>query len=201
MFGYLRKSPVAISIGYTKGYNSEYYPCYVQRFAMGQTCFLYRIVLVIYTTMETAPSHRVISIDHNKDSGDVMFEILYNDGDREDVDFEELDSLVQAYAKKIFLKSQTVGANPQVQSRLGLKEHMEPVNSKCMCSPTEAKRAISEARRKDQIMVFNEITRKLLGPKAIGDMNIIKLFHALMISILYVKPKLHFMASVRSEIG
>ena len=57
IFGYLRKSHVAISIGYTKGQNSEYYPCYVQRFAMGQTYFLYRIVLVIYTTMETAPSH------------------------------------------------------------------------------------------------------------------------------------------------
>ena len=109
---------------------------------------------------------RVISIDHNKDSGDVMFEILYNDGDREDVDFEELDSLVQAYARKIFLKSQTVGANPQVQSRLGLKEHMEPVNSKCMCSPTEAKRAISEARRKDQIMVFNRDNPETPGTKS-----------------------------------
>ena len=83
-----------------------------------------------------------------------MFEILYNDGDREDVDFEELDSLVQAYARKIFLKSQTVGANPQVQSRLGLKKHIEPVNLKCLCSPTEARRAVLEARRKDQIMVL-----------------------------------------------
>ena len=78
---------------------------------------------------------RVISIDHNKDSGFVMFEILYGDGDHEDVDFDELGSLVQAYAKKIFLKSQTVGANPQMQSRLGLKEHIEPVKSKCLCSP------------------------------------------------------------------
>ena len=71
------------------------------------------------------------------------------------MDFEELISLVQSYFKKIFLKFQTVGANPQMQSRVGLKEHNELVNSNCLCSPTETKRAISDARRIHQIMVFN----------------------------------------------
>ena len=95
-----------------------------------------------------------------------MFEILYEDGDREDIPIDELRDLFQAYADKIFRKSQTVGANPQVQSRSGLVEHAVPVNSKCLCSPTAARKAVSDARRDGKVPVFIQDNPKIAGTKS-----------------------------------
>ena len=109
---------------------------------------------------------KVVSIDHDENSGGVMFEILYEDGDREDIPIDELRDLFQAYADKIFRKSQTVGANPQVQSRSGLVEHAVPVNSKCLCSPTAARKAVSDARRDGKVPVFIQDNPKIAGTKS-----------------------------------
>ena len=73
---------------------------------------------------------------------------------------------LQAYADKIFRKSQTVGANPQVQSRSGLVEHAVPVNSKCLCSPTAARKAVSDARRDGKVPVFIQDNPKIAGTKS-----------------------------------
>ena len=106
-------------------------------------------------------------MDHDKIDGKVMYELLYDDGDREDVNVGELNALFKAVADRVFRKSrQTVGASPQDQSRLGLAEHMEPVNSKCLCSKTEAKAVISSARRNGQILIFNQSNPKLSGTKS-----------------------------------
>ena len=86
--------------------------------------------------------------------------------DREDIPIDELRDLFQAYADKIFRKSQTVGANPQVQSRSGLVEHAVPVNSKCLCSPTAARKAVSDARRDGKVPVFIQDNPKIAGTKS-----------------------------------
>ena len=79
----------------------------------------------------------------------------YTYDDVEDVYFEELKVLINNSSKNIFKKSRTVGANPQDQSRLALDDHVETQNSKYVFSKTRAEVIISEARRDDNMLVFN----------------------------------------------
>ena len=137
----------------------------VASFSQEELNMLGRPVVKLFDGVEF--NGKVIAMDHDKIDGRVMYEVLYDDGDREDVNIDELNGLFKAVADRVFRKSrQTVGASPQDQSRLGLSEHMEPVNSKCLCSKTEAKTMISSARRNGQILIFNQNNPKLSGTKS-----------------------------------
>ena len=144
---------------------------------------------------------KVVSIDHDENSGGVMFEILYEDGDREDIPIDELRDLFQAYADKIFRKSQTVGANPQVQSRSGLVEHAVPVNSKCYVRQQRLEKLCQTLGVMVKSLFSFKIIPRLLGPKVIGNMNITSLFRVLMHSMPFVKIKRLTMVSVHFGAG
>lgn len=47
-------------------------------------------------------SLKVISMDHDKVDRKVMYEVLYDDKDREDVNIDELEVLLKAVVDKLF---------------------------------------------------------------------------------------------------
>ena len=59
-----------------------------------------------------------------------------------------------------------MGANPQDQSRMALTDHVDPVNSKCLFSGTQAKKIISNARREGKKLIFNQDNPKVDGTRS-----------------------------------
>ena len=71
--------------------------------------------------------------------------------------------IFQAFADKIYRKSHAVGTNPKAQSRYDLVENMVHVNLECLCSPSGAQVAFSEARCDGKVLVFIQDIPRLLG--------------------------------------
>lgn len=110
----------------------------------------------------------VTSIDRESNTNKIIYGLLFNDGDKEDVYLPELLDLLhntKSGDNGLATLRQTVGANPQIQSRMALSDHVDQKNSKMLFSKSQAKTMISNARRNGRSLVFSQDNPKLKGTK------------------------------------
>ena len=100
-----------------------------------------------------------------------LWHVVYDDGDEEDFNREELDNGIRLHdlnqwVNPNFDPRQTVGTNPQSQSRVGLRPHVPTKRSSSdLMNEDEAKSIIRDGRRYDKLIKFTQINPKHPGSK------------------------------------